>query len=82
MQGMDTYHGSHGESSGFESGVGLSISLVLLSSPDGVPDDDTFFHHTFFVAGLVSISFFFDSKNFFRWIPHFAFLWLCTPISS
>ena len=52
---MDTYHGSHGESSGFESGAGLSIPLVLLSSPDGVPNDDTFFCHTFFVAGFVSI---------------------------
>ena len=64
MQGMDMYHGSHGESSGFESGPGLSIPLVSLSSPDGIPNIDTFFHHTFFVVGFVSISFFSDSRNF------------------
>ena len=58
MQGMDTYHGSHGKSSGYESRVGLFIPLVSLSSLDGVPDEDTFFRHTFFVAGLASISFF------------------------
>ena len=60
---MDTYHGSHGESSGFEPGAGLSIPLVLLSSPDGVPNDDTFFCHTFFVAGFVLIAFASDSSN-------------------
>ena len=38
MQGMDTYHGSHGDSSGFDSRAGLSIPRVLLSSPDGVLD--------------------------------------------
>ena len=47
MQGMDTYHGSHGDSSGFESGAGLSIPWVLLSLPDGVPDEDTFLRHSF-----------------------------------
>ena len=61
MQGMDTYHGSHGDSSGFESGAGLSIPLVLLSSPDGAPDEDTFFRHTFLVAGFVLITFASDS---------------------
>ena len=51
MQGMDTYHGSHGDSSGFESGAGLSIPQVLLSSPDGDPDEDTFLRHSLLVAG-------------------------------
>ena len=35
---MDTHHNSHGDSLGFESGAGLSIPRVLLSSPDGVLD--------------------------------------------
>ena len=71
---MDTYHGSHGEGSGFESGAGLSIPFVLLSLSDGVPDEDTFFRHTFLVVGFVSISFTSDFKNFLRWILHLAFL--------
>ena len=54
---MDTYHGSHGDSSGFESGAGPSIPRVLLSSPDGVPDKDTFLYHSFLVAGFVLIIF-------------------------
>jgi len=72
----DTYYVPHGEGSGFEVGAGLSIPLVRLSSPDGVPDDDTFFRHTFLVVGVVSTSFFFGSRNFLRWILHLAFLWL------
>ena len=47
-------HVPHGEGSGFESGAGLSISSVRLSSPDGVLGDDTFFRHTFLGAGCVS----------------------------
>ena len=54
---MDTYHGPHGESSGFKSGAGLSIPLVLLLSPDGAPDEDTFLRHSFLVAGFVLIIF-------------------------
>jgi hypothetical protein len=60
---MDTYHGPHVEGLGFESGVGLSIPLVLFSSLDGVPDEDTFFRHTFLVAGFVLIAFASDSSN-------------------
>ena len=63
MQEMDTYHGSHGDSSGFESGAGLSIPRVLLSSPGGVPDEDTFLRHYFLVAGFVLIDFASDSSN-------------------
>jgi hypothetical protein len=64
MQGMDTYHGSRGDSSGFESGAGLSIPQVLLSSPDGVLDEDTFLRHSFLVAGFVLIGFTSDSSNY------------------
>ena len=60
---MDTYHGSHGDSLDFKSGVGLSIPWVLLSLPDGVPDEDTFLRHSFLVAGFVLISFASDSSN-------------------
>ena len=60
---MDTYNGTHGEGSGFVSRAGLSIPLVLLSSPDGVPDEDTFLRHSFLVAGFVLISFASDSSN-------------------
>jgi hypothetical protein len=70
------YHVPHSEGSGFESREGLSIPLVRLSSPGGVPDDDTFFRHTFLVVGAVSTSFFSDSKNFLRWILCLVFLWL------
>ena len=49
---MDTYHGSHGDSLDFKSGAGLSIPWVLLSSPDGVPDEDAFLHHSFMVANF------------------------------
>ena len=66
---MDTYHGA-----GFESEAGLSIPLVLLSSPDGAPDEDTFFRHTFLVAGFVLITFASDSSNFLRRILRLAFL--------
>ena len=55
---MDTYHEPHGAGSGFESGAGLSIPLVWLSSLDGVPDDDPFFHHTLLGVGIDSTSFF------------------------
>ena len=71
---MDTYHVPHGEGSGFESGAGLSIPLVWLSSLDGVPDDDPFFRHTFLGVGFYSTSFFSDSRNFLRWILRLAFL--------
>ena len=71
---MDTYHGPHGEVSGFESKAGLSIPLVLLSSPDGAPDEDTFFRHTFLVAGFVLITFASDSSNFLCRILCLAFL--------
>jgi len=60
---MDTNHGSHGEISGFKFGAGLSIPRVLLSSPDGVPDEDTFLRHSFLVAGFVLIAFASDSSN-------------------
>ena len=73
---MDTYHEPHGTGTGFEFTVGLSFPLVRLSPPDGVPDDDTFFYHTFLVVGVVSTSFFSNSRNFLRWILHLAFLWL------
>ena len=45
-----------GEGSGFESGEGLSIPWVHLSSLGGDPDEDTFFRHTFLVVGFASIS--------------------------
>ena len=77
---MDMYHGSHGDSSDFKSGVGLSISWVLLSSPDGVPDEDTFLHHSFLVAGFVLIAFTSDSSNSLCRILHLAFLQFCTLI--
>ena len=79
---MDTYHGPHGASSGFESEAGLSFFLVRLSSLGGVPDDDPFFRHTFLGVGFDSTSFFFDSRKFLRWIFRFAFRWLYTLISS
>ena len=60
---MGTYHGSHGESSGFKSGAGLSIPLVLLSLLDGAPDEDTFLRHSFLVAGFVLIAFATDFSN-------------------
>ena len=60
---MDTYHDSHGDSSGFESRAGLSIPRVLLMSPDGVLDEDTFLHHSFLVADFVLIIFATDSSN-------------------
>ena len=60
---MDTYHRPHDEGLGFESGAGLSIPLVLFSSLDGVPDEDTFFRHTFLVAGFVLIAFASNSSN-------------------
>ena len=71
---MDTYHEPHGAGSGFESRAGLSIPLVRFLSMDGVPDDDTFFRHTFLGVGVASTSFFSDSKNFLRWILRLAFL--------
>ena len=49
---MDTYHSSHGDSSSFKSGAEFSIPRVLLSSPDGVPDEDAFLHHSFLVANF------------------------------
>ena len=58
---IDTYHEPHGVGSGFASGAGLSIHLVLLSLLDGVPDDDTFFRHTFLGVGVILTSFFSDS---------------------
>ena len=78
---MDTYHGFHGDSSGFESGAGLSIPWVLLSSPDGVPDEDTFLRHSFLVAGFILIAFTSDSSNSLRRICRLVFLLLCTLIS-
>ena len=60
---MDTYHGSHGDSSDFKSGAGLSIPWVLLPSSDGVPDKDTFLRQSFLVAGFVLIAFASDSSN-------------------
>ena len=71
---MDTYLGSHGDSSGFESGAGLSIPWVLLSSPDGGPDEDTFLRHSFLVAGFVLNAFASDSSNSLRRICRLAFL--------
>ena len=84
MQGMDTYHGSHGDRSGFESRAGLSIPRVLLSSPDGVPDEDTFLHHSFLVEGFVLITFTSDSSNSLRRICRFAFLFMHSdlPVDS
>ena len=73
---MDTYHEPHDPGSGFESGAGLSLPLVRLSSLGGVPDDDPFFHHTFLGVGFDLTSFFSDSKNFLHWILRLAFLWL------
>ena len=78
---MDTYHGSHGDSSDFESGAGLSIPRVLLSSSDGVPDEDTFLRHSFLVTGFVLIAFASDSSNSLRRIHRLAFQQLCTLIS-
>ena len=43
---MYTYDVPHGESSGFESGAGLSIPWVRLSLLGGDPDNDTFFRYT------------------------------------
>ena len=63
---MDTYHEPHGAGLGFESGVGLSFSLVRLSSLGGVPYDDPFFRHTFLGVGFDSTFFFFDSRNVLR----------------
>jgi hypothetical protein len=60
---MDMYHGSHGDSLDFKSGAGLSIPWVLLSLPNGVPDEDTFLCHSFLVAGFVLIAFASDSSN-------------------
>ena len=71
---MDTYHGSYGESLDFKSGAGLSIPFVLLSSQDGVPDEDTFLRHSFLVAGFVLIAFASDSSNSLRRIRRLAFL--------
>ena len=71
---MDTYHGSHGDSSDFESGAGLSIPRVLLSSPDGVPDEDTFLRHSFLVAGFVLIAFVSDFSNSLLRIRRLVFL--------
>ena len=70
---MDMCHAPHGEGSGLESGAGLSIPLVWLSSPDGVLGDDTFFRHTFLGVGGVSTFVFCDSRNFLRWILRLAF---------
>ena len=53
MQVMDMCHVPHGDGSGFESGAGISIPLVRLSSLDGVLGDDTFFRHTFLGVGGV-----------------------------
>ena len=50
---MDTYHEPLGAGSGFESGAGLSIPSIQLSSPDGVLGDDIFFRHTFLGVGCV-----------------------------
>jgi hypothetical protein len=74
MQVMDTCHVPHGEGSGFESGAGLSIPSVRLSSPDGVLGDDTFFYHTFLGEGCVLTFTSYDSRNFLRWIQFLAFL--------
>ena len=66
MQMMDMCHVPHGEGSGFESGAGLSIPSVRLSSTDGVLGDDTFFCHTFLGVGCASTFTSWDSKNFLR----------------
>ena len=76
MQCNDTYHIPYGEGSGFESGAGLSIPLVRLSTLDGVLGYDTFFHHTLLGVVGVSTSIFSDSRNFLHWILRFAYLWL------
>ena len=73
MQKMDKYHVPHGEGSGFESGAGLSIPSVRLSSSDGVLGDDTFLRHTFLGVGCVSTFTSCESKNFLRWILRLAF---------
>ena len=70
---MDMCHVPQGQGSGLESGAGLSIPLVWLSSPDGVFGDDTFFHHTFLGVGGVSTFVFCDSRNFLRWNLRLAF---------
>ena len=54
---MDMCHVPHGEGLGFESGAGLSIPLVLLSSLHGVFGDDTFFRHTFLGVVFRPLSF-------------------------
>ena len=74
MQVMDMCHGPHGEGSCFESGTGLSIPSVHLSSSDGVLGDDTFFRHTFLGVGCVLTFASCDSRNFLRWIRRLAFL--------
>ena len=71
---MDTYHDSHGDSSGFDSGAGLSIPRVLLLSPDGVPGEGTFLRHSSLVTGFVLIAFATDSSNSLRRIHCLAFL--------
>ena len=74
MQVMDMCHVPHGEGSGFESGAGLSIPSVRLSSPDGVLGDDTFFRHTFLGVGCASTFTSYDSRNFLRFMRRLAFL--------
>ena len=64
MQVMDMCDVPHDEGSDFESGAGLSIHSVRLSSPDGVLGDDTLFRHTFLGVGSVSTFTSCDSKNF------------------
>ena len=80
MQVMDMCHVPHGKGSGFESGAGLSISSVRMSSPDGVLGDDTFFQNTLLGVGGVSTFVFCDSRNFLCWIRRLAFLWLWSLI--
>ena len=80
MQKMDMCHVPHGEGSGFESGAGLSIPSVRLSSLDGIVGDDTFFHHTFSGVRCVLTFVFCESRNFLRWILRLAFLWLWSLI--
>ena len=70
---MDMCHAPHGEGSDLESGAGLSIPSVWLSSLDGVLGNETYFCHIFLGVGGVSTFVFFDSKNFLRWILRLAF---------